>query len=71
VAGEFVAVLTNETDPEAVPLVAGVNETVTGRLAPAAIDAGKVNPETANPDPVTFAAESVTDPVPVFERVTV
>lgn len=63
--------LTNETDPEAVPLVAGVNETVTGRVAPAVIVVGKLSPETAKPEPVTFAAERVTDPVPVFERVTV
>lgn len=71
VAGEFVAVLTNETDPDAAPLVPGVNVRVTWLVVPAAIANGNVNPVTLNPDPVTLAAETVTEPVPVFERVTV
>lgn len=70
-AGEFVAVLTNETDPDAVPLVDGANVSVTGRVAPAAIVAGNVNPVIVNPEPVTLAAESARDPVPVLDRVTV
>lgn len=70
VAGEFVAVLINETDPDAVPLALGANVRVTGRVVPAGIVAGKVNPVTLNPVPVTFAAESDTEPVPVLDRVT-
>lgn len=71
VAGEFVALLTNETDPENGPLIAGANLIVTVLVAPAAIVAGKVNPVVLNTPPVKFAAETVTDPVPVLESVTV
>jgi hypothetical protein len=71
VVGEFVAVLTKETDPELVPLTDGANDTVTGSVVPAAMVTGKVRPVTLKPDPVTLAAERVTDPVPVFERVSV
>lgn len=71
VAGELVAVLTKETDPVAAPLAAGANVTVTCFVVPAAIATGSVNPETLNPVPVTFAALTVTELVPVFESVTV
>jgi hypothetical protein len=71
VAGEFVAVLTKETVPLAAPLVPGVNVRVTCFVVPAAIATGNVRPVTLNPDPVTFAAETVTEPVPVLVRVTV
>lgn len=71
VAGELVALLTNETDPDAAPLEPGVNVSVTCLLPPAAIAAGSVSPVTLKPDPAGFAAETVTEPVPVFDRVTV
>jgi hypothetical protein len=69
-AGEFVALLTNETDPEKGPLMAGVNAIVTVLVPPAAIVIGNVNPVALNTPPVMLAAETVTDPVPVFESVT-
>lgn len=71
VAGEFVAVLTNETEPDAAPLWLDVKVKVTGRVLPAAIVAGSVKPVTLKSEPLTFAAETFTDPVPVFESVTV
>ena len=71
VAGEFVAVLTNDTEPLAAPLPPGVKVTVACLFAPAVIVVGSVRPLTVKPDPVTFAALTVTDPVPVFESVTV
>jgi hypothetical protein len=46
VAGELVALLTNETEPEAVPLVCGVNAMFTPMLAPAAIVKGRLTPMT-------------------------
>ena len=71
VAGEFVALLTNETVPEALPLVCGVNVIVTFWLAPAAIVIGRVVPVRLNPDPVKLATDTLTDDVPVFESFTV
>ena len=71
VAGEFVAVLTKDTVPLAAPLVPGVNVRVTCFVVPAAIESGNVSPVALNPDPVTFAAETATEPVPVFESITV
>ena len=43
----------------------------TDLLPPAAIVNGNVNPAALNAPPVKLAAEIVTDPVPVFESVTV
>jgi hypothetical protein len=71
VAGEFVAVLTKDTDPFAGPLAAGANLRVTCLFVPAAIVTGNVRPVTLKPEPVTFAALTVTDPVPVLDSVTV
>ena len=70
-AGEFVALLTNDTVPEAGPLVWGTNEIVTLFVAPAASVSGRARPLVLNPMPVKFAAETETDAVPVFESVTV
>jgi len=70
VAGEFVALLTNETDPVADPVVSGANESVTLAVLPAAMVIGIAVPVMLNPDPVKFALETETDPVPVFESVT-
>ena len=70
-AGEFVALLTNETVPEALPLVCGANVMVTFWLAPAAIAIGRVDPMRLKPDPVKFAADTEIDDVPVFESLTV
>jgi hypothetical protein len=66
----LVALLTNETDPENGPLIDGANTIVTAFVAPAAIDAGNVRPVALKTPPVKLAAETVTDPVPVLERVT-
>ena len=70
-AVEFVALLTNETVPEALPVVCGANVMVTFWLAPAAIAIGKVDPVRLKPDPVKFAADTEIDDVPVLESFTV
>lgn len=70
VAGEFVAVLTNETVPENGPLMSGAKMMLTLCVAPAAIVNGKLR-LAPNTPPVKFAADRVTDESPVFERVTV
>jgi hypothetical protein len=44
---------------------------VTGLVAPAAIVVGRPKPVVLNTPPVKLAAVTVTDPVPVFESVTV
>ena len=69
--GEFVAVLTNETVPEAAPPVCGAKEMVTVCVPPAATVNGKLVPLRLNPIPVKFAAETDTEAVPAFDRVTV
>jgi hypothetical protein len=61
----------NETVPAALPLACGVNVNVTFWFAPAAIVIGSVDPAMLKPDPVKFAAETVTADVPVFESFTV
>jgi hypothetical protein len=70
VAGEFVALLTNETDPENGPLIAGAKLIATVLVAPAAIVTGSVRPVALNTPPVKLAAESVTDPLPVLDNIT-
>jgi hypothetical protein len=70
-AGEFVALLTNETVPEAVPLVWGANEMVTLCVPPGPTVNGKLAPVRLNPIPVKFAADTDTAAVPVFDSVTV
>lgn len=71
VAGEFVALLTNETEPEMAPLVLGVYVSVTCLLAPALMVRGRLNPVTLKSDPTTLAADTVTEPVPLFVKVVV
>ena len=51
VAGEFVALLTNETLPEAVPLLEGAKVKLPFLLAAAASVNGKVIPLRPNPEP--------------------
>jgi hypothetical protein len=70
VAGEFVALLTNETDPEARPLTPGMKLIVTFFDEPAAIVAGRFKPVELKTPPVKLAAVTVTDPVPELESVT-
>ena len=66
VAGEFVALLTNETLPEAVPLLEGAKLKLAFLLAAAASVKGKVSPLRTNPEPVKLAEETVTDELPVL-----
>ena len=66
VAGEFVALLTNETLPEAVPLLEGAKVKLAFWLAAAARVNGKVSPVTPNPEPVKLAEETVTAELPVL-----
>ena len=70
VAGEFVALLTNETLPEAVPLLDGAKVKLAFLLAAAARVNGKVRPLTPNPEPVKLADETVTAELPVLLSVT-
>jgi hypothetical protein len=69
-AGEFDALLTKETLPENGPLVSGANTILTLRVAPAAIVTGRER-LVENTPPVKFAAETLTELLPVFDRVTV
>ena len=71
VVGEFVALLTNETVPDAAPLVWGANEMVTFCVLPAATVSGRLTPLRLNPIPVKFAADTDTAAVPVLESVIV
>ena len=71
VAGEFVALLTKEMDPEIAPEVEGVKVTVTDFVELAATLNGKVRPTAVKSDPVTFAAETETAELPVFDSVIV
>ena len=71
VAGEFVALLTNETLPAALPLADGAKLTLPVWLAPAVKVNGKVNPLTLNPEPVDgLAEETVTEELPVLDSLT-
>lgn len=67
-AGELVALLTNETEPEYGPLVSGLKTTFTDIDAPAEIVIGKAT-EALKAPPVKFADEIETDVLPVFESV--
>jgi hypothetical protein len=69
-AGEFVALLTNDTDPLALPLAVGAKEIVAACVPPADNVKGRTRPLTLYALPVTLAAEIVTLPVPVFDSVT-
>ena len=68
-AGELLALLTNDTEPENGPLTSGAKVNVTLRVAPAAIVIGKVEFVLKTP-PVKFAADTDTDVLPVLESVT-
>jgi hypothetical protein len=72
VAGELLALLTNDTVSDAAPLLAGANTTFAVLLAPAASVNGKVTPLTLNPDPdpSMLADETVTAELPVLLSVT-
>lgn len=70
VAGEFVALLTNDIDPEKGPLVSGVKLTFTVFVAPAATVNGRATVELKTP-PVRFAADTETELLPVLDKVTV
>lgn len=67
-AGELVALLTNETEPENGPLVSGAKVTLTVLVVPAAMVIGKLTVALKTP-PVKLAAETETDELPVLERV--
>ncbi len=71
VAGEFVAVLTTETLPEALPATVGAKLAVKVVLLPAVRVRGSESPLMLKPGPVTVACETVALPVPVLVRVTV
>jgi len=66
VAGEFVALLTNETLPEAVPLLEGAKVKLAFWLAAADRVNGKARPLRLNPEPVKLAEETVTAELPVL-----
>ncbi len=66
VAGELVALLTNETPPENVPVLAGEKFSVKVWLAEGANVNGKATPLRLNPVPVKLADETVTLEFPVF-----
>ncbi len=70
VLGAVDASLTSERVPLTLPDVVGANFTTTGRLCPAAIVVGSVNPPKLNPAPVILACEMVTGAV-LAETVTV
>jgi hypothetical protein len=70
VEGEFVALLTNEMDPEKGPLVSGTKLTFTFALPPAATENGTTAVDRKTP-PVMFAADTDTAVLPVFDSVTV
>jgi hypothetical protein len=71
VVGEFVALLVKDATPDTAPLTCGANRMVTERLAPAAIENGKVTPVTLNPAPVVLAEKTVTLELPVLDKVAV
>jgi hypothetical protein len=70
VAGEVVALLTNDTVPVAVPLLEGANATFAVWLLLAATVNGKESPLRPNPEPVVLAEETVTAELPVLVSVT-
>jgi hypothetical protein len=71
VSGEFGALLTTEMLPDALPEPVGANCAVKLADWPAAIVIGAGTPETLNPAPVTFTAETVTLADPLFFNVIV
>jgi len=70
--GEFGALLTTCTIPEALPLVVGANTTLNVLFAPAVIVIGKpLMPLTLKPVPLTLTCETDTEAEPVFDKVIV
>jgi hypothetical protein len=69
-AGEFVALLTNDAEPEAGPLTPGAKLIATVFVPPAAIVSGKLSPDALKTPPVKLAAVTVTELPPVFVSVT-
>ena len=70
VAGELLASLTNDTEPETAPVVVGANFTVAVTLAPAATVTPLATPVTLIPAPVVLTAEIVAVALPEFVSVT-
>jgi hypothetical protein len=70
VVGEFVALLTTETLPEAVPADAGEKAAVNVALCPAARVSGTAKPPAVNPAPVTATCERLTLLLPVLVSTT-
>lgn len=70
VAGELLALLTNETDPDTAPVVVGANVTFAVTLAPAATVVPALTPVTLIPAPEVFTAEIVAVALPEFVSVT-
>src|SRR5205823_4170465 len=71
VAGELLALLTNETDPDTAPVADGANTTVAVTLPPAATVIPAVTPVTLIPAPETLTAEIVAVALPAFVSFTV
>lgn len=68
VVGELVAVLTTLMLPATLPAAAGANPTLRERLWPAARVTAPEKPLTLKPLPEELTCETVTEPVPVLER---
>jgi hypothetical protein len=71
VVGEFVALLTTETDPVSAPDAVGVKTTLNVALAPAAMVSGTVTPVVLKPVPEAVILETFTLELPVLVSVTV
>ena len=70
--GEFGALLTTCTIPEALPLVVGAKTTLNVLFAPALIVIGKpLMPLRLKPVPLTLTCETDTEAEPVFDKVIV
>jgi hypothetical protein len=68
VVGELVAVLTTLMVPVTLPAAIGAKLTLSERLWPAASVTPLEKPLTLNPLPVELTCETVTEPVPLLER---
>ena len=69
--GEFIALLTSESDPLTAPAVVGANTTLNVEFPPAAIVFGMLSPVVLKPAPVIFAVVIVTLAFPPFDKVIV
>ena len=70
VLGELGALLTSETLPDTLPMVAGANCTLKVLDCPAARVSGRVRPVMLKPVPETVACETLTVVLPVFVSTT-